>query len=141
MKNVIVCLILVTSSFLQAQDTTNKEQAVTYDPSFWKKELRLDNFQYRRMCEINFEFYNNLIVAFRSMKDDRVAFRSVFSQYWANRNTQLIQTMNERQRKKWRRIMSDQQPLENIQAYLKMEYVDLFTSMNHSPSLQKRNGW
>src|SRR6478735_3661037 len=141
MKNVIVCLILLCSSFLQAQHVTDKEQAFTYDPSFWKKELRLDNFQYRRMCEINFEFYNNLIVAFRSMKDDRVAFRSVFSQYWASRNTQLIQTMNERQRKKWKRIMANQQPLENINAYLQMEHIDLFTSMNHSSSLQKENGW
>jgi hypothetical protein len=141
MKNVIVCLILMTSSFLQAQHISNQEQAVTYDPSFWKKELRLDNSQYRRMCEINFEFYNNLIVAFRSMKDDRVAFRSVFAQYWGNRNAQLIQTMNERQRRKWRKIMSDQQPIDNIQAYLKMEHVHLFTSMNHSPSLQEGNSW
>lgn len=141
MKIVLMCLILMTSSLLRAQQVASEEQVVTYDPSFWKKELRLDNLQYRRMCEINFEFYNNLIVAFRSMKDDRVAFRSVFSQYWSTRNTQLIQTMNERQRKKWKRIMSDQQPLENIQAYLKMEHVDLFTSMNHSPSLQKANSW
>jgi|SRR6478736_2704868 hypothetical protein len=141
MKNVIVCLILLSSSFLQAQHITDKEQVFTYDPSFWKKELRLDNFQYRRMCEINFEFYNNLIVAFRSMKDDRVAFRSVFSQYWTNRNTQLIQTMNERQRKKWKRIISNQPRLDNNQAYLKMEHVDLFTSMDPSPSLLKAIGW
>jgi hypothetical protein len=124
MKNVIVCLILMTSSFLQAQNLTEEKQAVTYDPSFWKKELRLDNFQYRRMCEINFEFYNNLIAAFHSMKNDRVAFRSVFSQYWIDRNTQLIQTMNDRQRKKWKRIMSTQQPLENIQAYLRTEHIE-----------------
>jgi len=136
-----MCLILMASPFVQAQSIANEKQMVTYDPSFWKKELRLDNFQYRRMCEINFEFYNNLIVAFRSMKDDRVAFRSVFSQYWANRNTQLIQTMNERQRKKWKRIMSDQQTFENIQAYLKTEHVEFFTSMNDSISLQKGNSW
>lgn len=141
MKSVIVCLILMASSFLRAQSVTNEKEVVTYDPTFWKKELRLDNSQYRRMCEINFEFYNNLIVAFRSMRDDRIAFRSVFSQYWDNRNAQLIETMNERQRKKWKRIMSDQQPLENIQAYLKMEHIDFFTSMNHSPSLQKGNSW
>ncbi len=70
MKYLLISILLLTGAASFAQSKDNEAQIGTYDPSFWKKELHLDNFQYRRMCEINREFYDRLISAFRSMKDD-----------------------------------------------------------------------
>src|SRR4051812_11551140 len=104
MKSVLFFLFVLISCYSFAQHKNTEKLIVTYDPSFWKRELRLDNFQYRRMCEINLEFYQRLITAYRSLKDDRKAFHSAFAECWINRNTQLLQTMNARQRKKWSRM-------------------------------------
>lgn len=115
MKHVIVCALLLIT-FLSNGQIKEQKEIGTYDPSFWKKELRLNKFQYNRMCEINHEFYDKLVIAFRSLKNDRQAFRLAFAECWTNRNTQLLQTMNEHQQKKWNRIMSNRYSLENLQA-------------------------
>lgn len=138
MKSFIVHALLLISFISYGQDHDTQKQIGTYDPSFWKKELKLDKFQYRRMCEINREFYDQLIDAFKTMKNDRKAFRSAFAQCWINRNTQLLQTMSERQQKKWSRIMTEKYHIENTQAFLgKNGATPFFTSMIESAWLLK----
>jgi inner membrane protein involved in colicin E2 resistance len=115
MKRTILYFLLLSSVFCYGQAETTQKQIGIYDPSFWKKELKLDRFQYVRMCEINREFYDRLIEAFHILKNDRRAFRNAFAQCWVNRNSQLLQTMNARQQKKWNKIMADKYHIENTQ--------------------------
>jgi hypothetical protein len=119
MRRFILCFLFLCASFFSFGQNSSAKDLTIYDPSFWKKELKLDHFQYRRMCEINHEFYERLIAAFRTMKNDRGAFRLAFAQCWINRNTQLLETMNGRQRKKWKKIMAEEPTLVSAQADLK----------------------
>src|SRR4051812_1611109 len=108
MKAIVLCFVLMSAVVFGQQQHAMKE-SIRFDPSFWKEALRLNSNQYKRMQDINQEFYDQLVSAFKEMKDDRKAFRSVFTQCWVHRNTQLWATMNARQQKKWKRITVTQE--------------------------------
>jgi len=104
MKAILLLIVLLTGPVVFAQQKSDGKATILYDPSFWRYELRLNGDQYKRMQDINKEFYERLVSAFKEMRNDRKAFRSVYEQCWMNRNTQLWQTMNSRQKKKWKKI-------------------------------------
>lgn len=103
-------LLISVSAFAQASMSDKK--SIVYDPSFWRDELHLNNAQYRRMQEIAKEFYERLVGAFNTMKDDRKAFLQVFEQCCITRSTLLWETMNARQQKKWKKIAESERMTE-----------------------------
>lgn len=116
MRVVAVLFVLTVGASSYAQQQPVPSATILFDPSFWKDELRLNGHQYLRMQEINKEFYDRLVIAFREMSDDRKAFRSAFAQCWVIRNTQLWETMNVRQKKKWIKIAVAKQLKETDKA-------------------------
>lgn len=114
MRVVVLLFVLTIGVSGYAQQQPALSATILFDPSFWKEELRLNGHQYLRMQEINKEFYDRLVVAFKEMSDDRKAFRSAFAQCWMNRNTQLWETMNARQKKKWKKITVAEQQVQHI---------------------------
>ena len=120
MKKVIGFLFLVVSHFSYAQKNEGIA-SISYDPSFWKEELHLNNFQYRRIHEINHEFYERLFSAYKEMHLNQPSFHEIFEQCLVSRNIQIWDAMNMRQRKKWKKMMmTSRRDKVNEMAFMKL---------------------
>ena len=110
MSAIVLLFLLMMGRNGQAQEQPSATVTpILFDPSFWRDELRLNGSQCLRMQEINKEFYDHLLMAFREKSDDKNALRSAFEQCWFDRNRQLWETMSARQQKKWKKIAAPRQ--------------------------------
>ena len=106
MKKVIIVfgIILFMSGSVVAQEITESEKLIQYDPLFWKDQLKLDNDQCIKIREINGEYYKSLFIAYKEEKDDRKALRKLADKRLMERNQEIWDTFDSRQRKRWKRI-------------------------------------
>ena len=101
---IVLGIILFASGSLAAQDIKESEKLIQYDPLFWKDQLKLDNEQCIKIREINGEYCKSLFVAYRQEKDDRKALRKLADKSLMQRNQEIWDTFDSRQRKRWKRI-------------------------------------
>lgn len=106
MKKLIIVLGIIMFSWgsVSAQDIKESEKLIQYDPLFWKDQLKLDNEQCIKIREINGEYYKSLFSAYRQEKDDRKALRKLADKSLMQRNQEIWDTFDSRQRKRWKRI-------------------------------------
>lgn len=100
----IVAAIIFASGSLVAQDLKASERLIQYDPLFWKDQLKLDNDQCLKIREINGEYYKNLFIAYKEEKNDRKALRQLADKSLMQRNQEIWDTFDSKQRKRWKRI-------------------------------------
>jgi hypothetical protein len=103
-KAIIVGVMLLLPGSLLAQKINESEQLIQYDPLFWKDQLKLDNDQCIKIREINGEYYKSLFIAYKEEKDDRKALRKLADKSLMQRNQEIWDTFDSRQRKRWKRI-------------------------------------
>lgn len=101
---IIVGAIIFSSGALVAQDVAEPEKLIQYDPLFWKDQLKLDNEQCLKIREINGEYYRNLFIAYQEEQDDRKALRQLADKSLMQRNQEIWDTFDSKQRKRWKRI-------------------------------------
>lgn len=97
---VLMCLLMV-SGLSHAQSVA---QPFPFDPIFWAPTLKLSQEQQRRIQEINSEFYTQL----KAITD-----RNLFPAYLQSRNTQIWDTFHTRQKRRWEKIMTRLQSIQN----------------------------
>jgi hypothetical protein len=110
MKNLLTLMILMGFVTAEAQTARNDSRdVVMYDPLFWKGELSLRNNQYRRIEEINVEFYQNL----RAIKDQpsRESKSTRLEQGLQERSQKIFQTLMPKQRRKLEKIIDKNAPV------------------------------
>lgn len=100
----IAAAIVLASSPLLAQDLNDSEKLIQYDPLFWKDQLKLDNEQCQKIREINGEYYENLFTAYREERNNRDALRRLADKSLIQRNQEIWETFDSKQRKRWKRI-------------------------------------
>ena len=107
MKTPFGLLILITTFFLSfsthAQRQNTDYEAVLYDPSFWKKELKLKPKQLQKINNINHTFYKSLSeidLKGRESGKNQVGVSDLVE----DRNYHFWNVFTERQKFKWRRI-------------------------------------
>lgn len=101
---IIVIAIFLASGSLVAQNIIESEKLIQYDPLFWKDQLKLDNDQCLKIREINGEYYKNLFIAYEEEKNDRKALRRLADKSLMQRNQEIWDTFDSKQRKRWKRI-------------------------------------
>lgn len=102
--------MILVSFAAEAQNNPNDSRdVVMYDPLFWKSELSLRDNQYRKIEEINVEFYQNL----RSMKDEtsRETKSNRLEQGLQERSQKIFQTLMPKQRRKLEKIIDKNAPV------------------------------
>jgi hypothetical protein len=80
---------------------------VLYDPLFWSHELRLDHHQYRKIRDINREYYERLMAAVAASPDNRGAFSLTVAKCLLHRSQSIWETFNARQKRKWIKLWRD----------------------------------
>jgi hypothetical protein len=100
----IVGVIVFASSSLVGQEIRESEKLIQYDPLFWKDQLKLDNDQCQKIRAINGEYYESLFTAYREEKNDRDALRQMADKSLMQRNQEIWDTFDSKQRKRWKRI-------------------------------------
>jgi hypothetical protein len=101
---IAVGLIVLTCNVIVAQDVNQSSDLIQYDPLFWKDQLKLDQDQCLKIREINGEYYESLFTAYQEEKNDRDALRQLANKSLAQRNQEIWETFDSRQRKRWKRI-------------------------------------
>lgn len=87
-------MLLVGFCFGQGAES---QEIVSYDPSFWAAELRLDAEQRNKIEAINTEFYEQL--------KSRPSMAQLQS-YLLERQELILGTFHNRQKRKWEKIVS-----------------------------------
>ncbi|MBN8578796.1 MAG: hypothetical protein J0L66_17790 [Cytophagales bacterium] len=96
MKSIhVLILSIVSLSPVFAQEA--ETESVTYDPTFWAQELRLDNQQLHKIEAINAEFYQLL--------KERPTLTQLHD-YLQTRQELILETFHNRQKRKWEKIVS-----------------------------------
>jgi hypothetical protein len=90
---VVACLLAVV---VYGQDS-GPQEGISFDPTFWAHELRLDAEQRNKIEAINAEFYEHL-KARPSLAQLHV--------YLEERQELILGTFHPRQRRKWEKIVS-----------------------------------
>ena len=91
-------------SFGQSKSLDNK---VVYDPLFWKEQLKLKPGQFRKIAEINSEFYQVLASVSHDKSNDPSIVKIKVNESLENRSEQIWNTFYPNQRRKWQKIMSE----------------------------------
>jgi hypothetical protein len=106
MKKLVIAvgLIVLTSNVMLAQEVIPSSKLIQYDPLFWKDQLKLDQDQCQKIREINGEYYESLFTAYQEEKDNRDALRQLADKSLIQRNQEIWETFDSRQRKRWKRI-------------------------------------
>lgn len=109
MKHLLIFMILVSFAAEAQNNPNDSRDVVMYDPLFWKSELSLRDNQYRKIEEINVEFYQNL----RSMKDEisRETKSNRLEQGLQERSQKIFQTLMPKQRRKLEKIIDKNAPV------------------------------
>ncbi|MBX2916147.1 MAG: hypothetical protein KF856_12825 [Cyclobacteriaceae bacterium] len=89
-------LTILLASYCFGQEAELKEN-VSYDPSFWAQELRLDTEQRNKIEAINAEFYEHL-----KSRPSTAQLQS----YLHERQELILGTFHNRQKRKWEKIIS-----------------------------------
>ena len=92
----LILLIVASSGQLMAQESESQEN-VSYDPSFWAQELKLDAEQRSKIEVINAEFYEQL--------KNRPSLTQLQT-YLQERQELILDTFHTRQKRKWEKIIS-----------------------------------
>lgn len=92
----LILLIVASSGQLMAQESESQGN-VSYDPSFWAQELKLDAAQRSKIEVINAEFYEQL--------KSRPSLAQLQS-YLQERQELILDTFHARQKRKWEKIVS-----------------------------------
>ena len=106
-----VGFILLSSTVIIAQDANGTENLVQYDPLFWKDKLKLKPEQCQKIKEINSEYYESLFTAYREEKGDRNALKKLANKSLEQRNLEIWETFQPKQRKRWKRMWHASTPL------------------------------
>jgi hypothetical protein len=104
---IIVGAVVFSTSSLLAQEAVEADKLIQYDPLFWKDQLKLDNDQCLKIREINGEYYQNLFTAYQEEKDNRDALQRIAYRSLIQRNIEIWETFDSKQRKRWRRISQE----------------------------------
>lgn len=102
----ILGVVFSEAAFAQEQPEAKKE-VITYDPVFWREELRLDVIQYNKIQEINSDFYKLLKDVSVKSTDNHQAVQAKLTESLQQRSQQIWQTLYPRQRKKLERILRE----------------------------------
>ena len=100
----LTLLLLSTASF--AQEIDQPENLINYDPLFWKDKLKLDDEQCQKIREINGEYYQNLNIAYQKEKDNRAVLRKLADESLIQRNQEIWEIFQPRQKKRWKKMWS-----------------------------------
>ncbi|TXI68482.1 MAG: hypothetical protein E6Q41_04045 [Cyclobacteriaceae bacterium] len=92
----LILLIGAFSTQLLAQESGLQEN-VSFDPSFWAQELKLDAEQRTKIEVINAEFYEQL--------KNRPSLTQLQT-YLQERQELILDTFHARQKRKWEKIVS-----------------------------------
>jgi len=101
----LLCVMASFTAFSQ-QNSSNKK-LVVYDPLFWYKQLNLKPSQYRKIAEINIEFYQTLSIVSHEHPNDPSGLKSKVAESLEHRSEQIWSTFYPNQRRKWQKIMSE----------------------------------
>lgn len=93
---VILAFTVLSATYCFGQNS-NPQENVSYDPSFWAQELRLDAEQRNKIEAINAEFYE-LLKSRPSMAQ--------LQSYLEEREGLILETFHGRQKRKWEKIVS-----------------------------------
>jgi hypothetical protein len=114
--NRFLCLLLFVvagySSFGQATAAVNT--VVLYDPLFWNSELKFDQRQYRKIQEINRQFYEELMAAAHEKANNRFALQLTASQCLKQRSELIWETFYPKQKRKWKKMWKDTSADNNL---------------------------
>jgi len=97
-----VGLLLMLTVAGYGQGSLESENIVVFDPLFWKHQLKLDDFQCRKIKEINSEYYEQLSVVIQER--NRQTMQTKAAQSLLQRSEEIWETFHPRQRKRWKKM-------------------------------------
>ncbi|HNR75198.1 MAG: hypothetical protein UZ12_BCD005000546 [Bacteroidetes bacterium OLB12] len=96
-KHLIVLVLALFSASIGFSQEAETQENVSFDPTFWAQELRLDTEQRNKIEAINADFYEQLKA--RPSKDQ-------LQTYLETRQEQILGTFHNRQKRKWEKIVN-----------------------------------
>lgn len=97
----IGCLIITAHA--TAQKKENQKVSVTFDPLFWRSDLKLSKKQYAAIKEINDEFYTSLVKATGHLTSPGQS-QLISSELIRQRSAMIWNVFSFRQKLKWGKI-------------------------------------
>jgi hypothetical protein len=108
LKRLLLLLVCSAAAYgCRGQQETPMRTLVLYDPLFWSHELRLNNHQYKKIREINHEYYERLIEAVEEEPGNRGAFRLTVAKCLLHRSQSIWETFSTKQKRKWIKLWRD----------------------------------
>ena len=101
----LLCCMASFAGF--SQQNPSGKSFVVYDPLFWHKQLNLKPGQYKKIAQINIEFYQTLSSVSREHTNDPSGLRSKVAESLEHRSEQIWSTFYPNQRRKWQKIMNE----------------------------------
>ncbi len=106
MNTKLFCLslgfFLLSAAIAYGQVSQSGESIVVFDPLFWKDKLRLDDFQCKKIKNINIEYYERLYAI--GAEPNRQTVQAEAAQSLLQRSEEIWETFYPKQRKRWKRM-------------------------------------
>jgi len=107
MRIVVVVLLglgLLKSFESQGQSIKSTKNLVTFDPLFWKDELRLNPNQYMTIQNINKDFYEAIYRLVNENEGNVGVMQSATSELLQHRSVKIWNTFHPKQKRKWKKL-------------------------------------
>lgn len=103
----VVALSFCMTGFASYGQNSGEQQKgiITYDPLFWKDQLKLKESQCRSIRSINYEYYESLKdVMSNNQSVDVTTARRVLAQSLMKRSQKIWEVFDTTQRRKWKSL-------------------------------------
>ncbi|HYF69278.1 MAG TPA: hypothetical protein VD884_14135 [Ohtaekwangia sp.] len=102
LKVLLVVFLISWITPVFCQESLRKNNAVLYDPLFWKDDLKLSNIQCQRIRDINAEFFQQVITLTKI--ENRSAVSQKTAKLLSDRSEKIWNTFQPRQKKRWKKL-------------------------------------
>ena len=103
----VFCISMLMAHAGLGQTTRLDKQLIVYDPIFWKNDLKLSTFQCRKIQNIDIEYYEHLIAAFRSGDANQSQLQLKVVECLTDRSNRIWETFKPKQKRKWKKIFGE----------------------------------
>jgi hypothetical protein len=98
---VTIIFLLAVMARGHSQSLSSNRFKITYDPTLWRKELKLNREQCERISSINASFYQAVLIA---GKERNSMAKYELEQLMTRRSEELWNLFSARQRRKWQKL-------------------------------------
>ena len=116
MRLVVILVLMILSSSMQApaQELQKAGANVTFDPLFWKDNLKLSAEQYDAIQRINREYYERIYQLAEEHEGNVAYLQRETAELLQSRSEKIWDTFRPRQKRKWEKLASTYSRESNI---------------------------